>query len=134
MRRTKQVPARPAVGPCARWAGDPEIIREIMDRIGDKWTMLTVSTLSDGPLRYTDLHRAIPGISQRMLTLTLRQLTRDGLIGRTSYPEVPPRVEYTLTPLGDSLVGAVQVMANWSVDNHETIRANREDYDLAESG
>jgi DNA-binding HxlR family transcriptional regulator len=95
--------------------------------------MLVIATLSDGSLRYTDLHLSIPGISQRMLTRTLRQLTRDGLIIRTSYPEVPPRVEYTLTPLGESLFSTVVAMASWSVDHHETIRANRGRYDATES-
>ncbi|MFC9691219.1 winged helix-turn-helix transcriptional regulator [Kribbella sp. NPDC056951] len=125
---------RATAGPCANWPGDPDFIRELMERTGDKWTMLVVATLSDGPLRYTELQHSVPGISQRMLTLTLRQLTRDGLITRTSYPEVPPRVEYALTPLGRSLLGAVLAMAAWSVENHEEVRANRERYDLLESG
>jgi DNA-binding HxlR family transcriptional regulator len=81
---------RDVPGPCARWGNDGLVIREILDRVGDKWSVLVVGTLQGAPMRYTDLQHAIPGISQRMLTLTLRQLRRDGLITRTAYAEVPP--------------------------------------------
>jgi DNA-binding HxlR family transcriptional regulator len=100
-------------------------IRQVLDRIGDKWTMLIVATLRDGPLRYTELQRDIPGISQRMLTLTLRQLQQDGLVTRTAYAEVPPRVEYTLTPLSRSLLEIVTLLIGWASDHHDEIRANR---------
>src|SRR5438309_328489 len=90
-----------AIGPCARIPADHmAFVRQVLDRVGDKWSMLIVANLQDGPLRYTDLQRRIPGISQRMLTHTLRQLQQDGLITRTAYAEVPPRVEYALEPLG----------------------------------
>src|SRR6476661_1805665 len=79
-------------------------IRAILDRICNKWTLLIVATLDQGTLRFTDLHHQIPGISQRMLTLTLRNLERDGLISRAVHAEVPPRVEYTLTAAGKSLI------------------------------
>lgn len=79
-------------------------IRAVLDRICDKWTLLIVTTLERGRLRFTDLQRQVPGISQRMLTLTLRNLERDGLVSRTVYAEVPPRVEYALTPTGQSLI------------------------------
>jgi DNA-binding HxlR family transcriptional regulator len=97
----------------------------VLDRIGDKWTMLTISTLSAGALRYSDLQASIPGISQRMLTQTLKHLERDGLITRTAYPEVPPRVEYELTELGRSLLDAVTAMAGWADTHHTEIARKR---------
>ncbi|MBB4686741.1 winged helix-turn-helix transcriptional regulator [Amycolatopsis jiangsuensis] len=97
----------------------------MLDRIGDKWTVLVVSTLSAGALRYSDLQASIAGISQRMLTQTLKHLERDGLITRTAYPEVPPRVEYELTDLGRSLLGAVTAMAGWAAAHHSEIARNR---------
>jgi DNA-binding HxlR family transcriptional regulator len=114
-------------GPCAHWSDDDaDFIRHILDRVGDKWSVLVVGTLEGGPLRYTELIHAIPGISQRMLTLTLRQLTQDGLVSRTAYAEVPPRVEYELTSLGRSLLSTVLALAAWAVDNHEQIARNRQ--------
>lgn len=112
-------------GPCRTWPVDSGFIREVLDQIGDKWTMLTVSTLSDGPLRYSDLHASIAGISQRMLTQTLKRLQCDGLITRTAYAEVPPRVEYELTTLGRSLLDTVTAMAGWAVAHHREIADNR---------
>jgi DNA-binding HxlR family transcriptional regulator len=88
-------------------------IRMILDRICDKWTLLIVATLDHQRLRFTDLQRQIPGISQRMLTLTLRNLERDGLVSRTAYAEVPPRVEYALTPIGRSLIPPALALAGW---------------------
>ncbi|GIH25735.1 HxlR family transcriptional regulator [Acrocarpospora phusangensis] len=122
---------RALAGPCARWPEDSDFVREVLERAGDKWSTLVVATLEDGPLRYTDIHHSIPGISQRMLTLTLRHLRRDGLITRTSYPEVPPRVEYALTPLGSSLLATVLALAAWAVDHHVEIRRNRARFDAA---
>lgn len=80
-------------------------LRRILDQICNKWTLLIVATLDQRTLRFTDLHQQVPGISQRMLTLTLRNLERDGLVDRTVHAEVPPRVEYALTPTGRSLLG-----------------------------
>src|SRR5690348_4103622 len=77
-------------GVCSGWPKESGFIREVLGRIGDKWTVLTIGTLRDGPLRYSELHAVVPGISQRMLTLTLQQLARDGLITRAAYAEVPP--------------------------------------------
>lgn len=126
-RLVRQVP-----GPCSQWADeDADHIREVLDRVGDKWSVLVVGTLEAGPLRYTDLVWAIPGISQRMLTLTLRQLTRDGVLRRHAYAEVPPRVEYELTPLGRSLLETVLALSSWAVDNHKAIRLNRNEFDRA---
>ena len=117
-------------GPCAGWPAESiDIIRDVLDRAGDKWSVLAIATLQDGPLRYSDLHRAISGISQRMLTLTLRQLLRDGLVTRTAYAEVPPRVEYELTPLGTTLLDTVRSLAQWAVTHHGEIRENRARFD-----
>ncbi|MFG3661542.1 winged helix-turn-helix transcriptional regulator [Streptomyces sp. NPDC047706] len=117
-------------GPCARWPPENRaIIRQILDRAGDKWSALVIATLNDGPLRYTDLLRRIPGISQRMLTLTLRQLHRDGLITRTAYAEVPPRVEYDLTPLGATLHDIVVSLIDWAGLHHDEISRNRARFD-----
>ncbi len=104
-------------------------IRSVLDRIGDKWTLLVVSTLHDGKLRFTELQQHIPGISQRMLTLTLRNLERDGLVTRTVHAEVPPRVEYELTELADSLIPHAVALADWAVEHNPTIAANRASYD-----
>ena len=117
--------ARQFCGPCQTWPEDSAFIREVLDRIGDKWTMLIVSTLSAGLLRYSDLQASIPGISQRMLTQTLKHLERDGLLTRTAYAEVPPRVEYELTDLGRSLMDAVTAMAGWAAAHHSEIARNR---------
>lgn len=117
--------ARQISGPCRTWPEDSAFIREVLDRIGDKWTVLVISTLNVGLLRYSDVQASIPGISQRMLTLTLRHLERDGLITRTAYAEVPPRVEYELTDLGRSLMDAVMAMAGWAAAHHSEIARNR---------
>ena len=116
-----------AVGPCARIPAEHmEFIRQTLDRVGDKWSLLLIAVVEAGPLRYTDLQRQVPGISQRMLTLTLRQLQEDGLVTRTAYAEVPPRVEYSLTPLGRGLHEIVTSLIGWAADHHDEIRANRE--------
>lgn len=121
---------RQAPGPCARWDDEnASFIREILDLVGDKWSVLVIGTLADGAVRYSDLADAIPGVSQRMLTLTLKQLRRDGLVERTAYPEVPPRVEYRLTPLGTSLLSTVLALADWSATHFAEIRRNRMAYD-----
>lgn len=119
--------AAAAIGPCAAIPAEHMgFIRETLDRVGDKWSLLIIAVLEPGPLRYTDLQRQVPGISQRMLSLTLRQLTEDGLITRAAYAEVPPRVEYTLAPLGRSLHEIVTSLIGWAADHHDEIRANRE--------
>ncbi|MFF4248747.1 winged helix-turn-helix transcriptional regulator [Streptomyces sp. NPDC001822] len=104
-------------------------IRAVLDRICDKWTLLVVATLDEGRLRFTELHTAIPGVSQRMLTLTLRNLERDGLVSRTAYAEVPPRVEYALTSLGKSLIAPALTLASWAVAHDAEIRASRAAHD-----
>lgn len=102
-----------------------EFIRQVLDRVGDKWSLLIIVGLEDGPLRYTDLQRNVAGISQRMLSLTLRQLHEDGLVTRTAYAEVPPRVEYSLTPLSRGLHEIVKQLFVWASEHHEEIRAHR---------
>jgi DNA-binding HxlR family transcriptional regulator len=113
-------------GPCAAIPAEQmAFVRQILDRIGDKWSMLVIAVLEAGPLRYTDLQREVPGISQRMLTLTVRQLQQDGLVTRTAYAEVPPRVEYALTPMGRSLHQIVTSLITWVADHHSQIREHR---------
>lgn len=108
-------------------------IRAVLDRIGDKWTLLVVATLHDGRMRFTELQQRIPGISQRMLTRTLRQLERDGLTSRTAYAEVPPRVEYELTELGRTLVPPALTLAEWAAEHNPAIRRSRTEYDSRSS-
>ncbi|MFI1753354.1 winged helix-turn-helix transcriptional regulator [Streptomyces sp. NPDC020571] len=115
-----------ATGPCASIPAEHmAFVRQVLDRVGDKWSMLIIAVLENGPLRYTDLQRRIPGISQRMLTHTLRQLVEDGLITRTAYAEVPPRVEYALAPLGRGLREIVMQLIGWAADHHAEIRTHR---------
>ncbi|MFB7252516.1 winged helix-turn-helix transcriptional regulator [Microbacterium sp. NPDC056234] len=102
-----------------------ELVRDILARVGDKWTVLIITSLADGPTRFTTLHEQVAGISQRMLSHTLRALVRDGLITRTAYAEVPPRVEYNLTPLGQSLADAVSHLVGWVQANQTEILDNR---------
>jgi DNA-binding HxlR family transcriptional regulator len=102
---------------------------EVLDRIGSKWAVHVVQLLGMRPLRFTDLRRGIDGISQRMLTVTLRGLERDGLVTRTVYAVVPPRVEYALTPLGSTLVPAVRALLQWADEHVSQIAAARVAYD-----
>lgn len=104
-------------------------IRRVLDRIGDKWTLLVVSTLHENRIRFTGLQHHIPGISQRMLTLTLRHLERDGLVSRTVYAEIPPRVEYALTPMGQTLIGPAVTLAEWVVEHDPGIARSQASYD-----
>ena len=106
-------------------------ISEILSRIGDKWTMLVVSMLGNGPMRFNELRREIGGISQRMLTLTLRGLERDGLVTRTVYPTVPPRVDYELTELVETLLEPIVGVAAWARAHRASIAEARAVYDKA---
>ncbi len=108
-------------------------VRQILDRIADKWSLLAIALLEGRTLRFTELQREIDGISQRMLTVTLRQLERDGLVTRTVYPVVPPRVEYALTPLGASLHSTVQALVTWTESNQDEVAAARAAYDAREA-
>jgi DNA-binding HxlR family transcriptional regulator len=104
-------------------------VREVLNRVGDKWSVFIVSLLGDGPKRFSELRRTIEGISQRMLTLTLRGLERDGLVTRTVYPTIPPRVEYQLTELGRTLRKPIQSLAKWAQENRERIQQSRNRFD-----
>ncbi|MFJ3802511.1 winged helix-turn-helix transcriptional regulator [Streptomyces sp. NPDC090088] len=104
-------------------------IREVLDRIGDKWSSLVVMRLGQRTHRFNELHREIDGISQRMLTLTLRQLVRDGLVSRTAYATVPPRVDYELTELGRTLIAPITALHEWAVAHRDDIRQARVDHD-----
>jgi len=92
-------------------------ISTLLQRIGDKWTVLVVSTLGEGPRRFNELRREIPSVSQRMLTLTLRNLERDGLVSRAVTPSIPPRVDYALTQMGHSLLTPVSALSQWALDH-----------------
>lgn len=104
-------------------------IRGILDRIGDKWTLLVVATLHGERMRFGELQQRIPGVSQRMLTRTLRHLERDGLVRRTVFAEVPPRVEYDLTPTGRTLVEPAVTLAEWAIEHNPEIERSQRDYD-----
>ena len=106
-------------------------IRDVLDRFGDKWSLLAILNLGhSGKVRFNELKSRIDGISQRMLTVTLRSLERDGLVTRKIYAEVPPRVEYELTPLGTSLLQQIWEMAQWASGSIDQILEARKAYDL----
>ncbi|TRW99151.1 helix-turn-helix transcriptional regulator [Paracoccus sp. M683] len=125
----------PGTGPADDAANGPGLldacvpVRLILNRIGDKWSMLIVMALCGGSLRFNQLKRGIDGISQRMLTLTLRGMERDGLITRTVIPTTPPRVEYALTDLGRSLRAPVEVLGQWAITNEPAIAAAQARFD-----
>ncbi|TQL43093.1 HxlR family transcriptional regulator [Leucobacter komagatae] len=114
---------------CAVDEQQAEVFRSILARVGDKWSMMLIGMLQQGPYRFTELKRMTPGISARMLTFTLRQLERDGLVERTVYAEIPPRVEYRATRLGSTLVGPVMAIAEWASTHQAEIVAFRDQYD-----
>ena len=105
------------------------LVGDVLARIGDKWTVFVVRLLADGPMRFNEMKRAVDGISQRMLTLTLRGLERDGLVTRTVFPTVPPRVDYALTDLGQTLIQMLQGLGEWAIEHRPTIVAARAAYD-----
>ena len=104
-------------------------ISALLQRIGDKWSLLVVQTLGEGSKRFNELRREIPSVSQRMLTLTLRNLERDGLVNRTVTPTIPPRVDYELTELGQSLQKPICGLATWAMDHVEAIHAAQARFD-----
>ena len=108
---------------------DCRAVSDVLARVGDKWSVLVVTLLGQGPRRFNELRRAIGGISQRMLTLTLRGLERDGLVTRTVFPTVPPRVDYDLTPLGRDLLNPVSALGDWAIRNQAKIVRAREQFD-----
>lgn len=103
--------------------------RQVVNRIGDRWSLLVLYALENGTLRFQELRRTVEGVSQKMLTQTLRTLERDGLVSRTVYPSVPPKVEYALTPLGRGLTKRIAAIREWAYDNIDTIEQARADFD-----
>jgi DNA-binding HxlR family transcriptional regulator len=110
---------------------DCRIVREILDLVGDKWTLYIIATLRNGPVRFNELRRQIDGISQRMLTINLRGLERDGLVKRTMFPTIPPRVDYELTEVGRTLLAPVMALVTWANGNQENIQDARVRYDAS---
>ncbi|MFJ3222875.1 winged helix-turn-helix transcriptional regulator [Streptomyces sp. NPDC086783] len=131
---TAVTPQAADLDPC----GQPEHpdcgIRDVLDRVGDKWSVLVIVELAGGPRRFRQLQRAIDGISQRMLTLTVRRLERDGLVQRTVYPTVPAQVDYRLTETGASLTHLVKALADWSLTHRTAIADARHAYDQQHPG
>ncbi len=105
-------------------------VSDVLARVGDKWSVLVVTRLGSGPMRFNELRRSISGISQRMLTLTLRGLERDGLVTRTVFATIPPRVDYQLTPLGRDLLVPVSALGEWAIRNQSKIARAREQFDV----
>ena len=114
-------------------AEDCRAVSEVLSRVGDKWTVLVVSTLGEGPKRFNELRRALGSISQRMLTLTLRGLERDGLVTRTVFATIPPRVDYELTKLGRSLLEPVSALGLWARKNRAVTQDARSRFDGAKT-
>jgi DNA-binding HxlR family transcriptional regulator len=125
----RQVPLSDYKDVCLIRGDQGRAIRGLLDRIADKWALLILATLHAQRLRFTELQQRIPGISQRMLTLTLRKLERDGLVIRTAHAEVPPRVEYEPSELAASLIPHAVALANWAIEHNPDIDAHREEYD-----
>ena len=109
-------------------------VASVLSRVGDKWSVFVIMMLSDGPKRFNELKRMINGISQRMLTLTLRGLERDGLVTRTIFPTIPPRVDYELTDLGRGLQEPVKALGQWAMDHLTQISAARTQFDRRNDG
>jgi DNA-binding HxlR family transcriptional regulator len=109
--------------------GSCQIANDVISLVGDKWSVLVVSTLGNGRLRFSELKRAVEGISQKMLTTTLRGLERDGYLTRTVFPTVPPRVDYELTELGYELLEPVSALGRWAITNHARVLDARRTYD-----
>jgi DNA-binding HxlR family transcriptional regulator len=112
-------------------SSDPMAVRELLTKIGDKWTIFIILSLDllGGRARFSELERAVPGVSQRMLSLTLKNLERDGLVIRELFPEVPPRVEYEITDLGKSLLRPTQGLVDWAEAKWEQVRKAQVRYD-----
>ena len=115
-------------------SGDCRAVSTVLARIGDKWSVLIVRLLGDGPRRFSEIKRMVGGISQRMLTLTLRGLERDGLVTRTVFPTIPPRVDYELTDLGRSLWKPIEALGAWAQENMDEIAAARQRFDARHDG
>ena len=118
-------------GPCVAPGDSSEcqVVREFLSQLGDKWTLLVILALSNAPMRFNALQRAVLGISHRMLTVTLRKLERDGLVHRATPTTALPHADYTLTPLGISFIDPVMAVANWAIGAYPQIEMNRERFD-----
>ena len=116
-----------------RPSSDCTAVNDILSTIGDKWTVLIVMTLSKGPMRFNEIRRAVDGISQRMLTLTLRGLERDGFATRTVFPTVPPRVDYALTELGKTLIQPLTAIGAWAIAHRDEVADARANFDDAKA-
>ncbi|MDG4878518.1 helix-turn-helix domain-containing protein [Mesorhizobium sp. WSM4935] len=130
----ERVSDRPKSGFVEHHPDDCRAVGQILDRIGDKWTVMVVGALSNGPLRFNAIMREIGGVSHRMLTLTLRGLERDGLVTRTAYATIPPKVEYELTELGRSLIEPLRVLATWAIKHRPAMERARAKFEPAKSG
>jgi len=106
-------------------------VADVLARIGDKWTVYIVRLLAGGPMRFSEMRRAVSAISQRMLSLTLRGLERDGLVTRTVTPSIPPRVDYELTPKGLTLIEPLKAVGQWAIANRDYVESSRMKYDRA---
>src|SRR6266852_7212770 len=133
MTRAKPQEGTPLIPSNLHVPEDCRAVSEILARVGDKWTVLVVGVLGDGPKRFSEIRRALGSISQRMLTLTLRGLERDGLVTRTVFPTIPPRVEYELTRLGRSLLEPVSTLGLWARQNRSAIHDARRRFDVAQN-
>ena len=128
-------PSEAACGPAGNGepgpAGEPTSCRarEVLQRVGDKWSVYVIDLLGQGTMRFTEVHRAIDGITARMLTVTLRGLERDGIVTRTIHPVIPPRVEYALTPMGRTLLDTIGQLVTWADRHLDEIDAARAAYD-----
>lgn len=132
--RNTDVPtlAREAEAALAQPLAESCFVRDVLERVGDKWSVLLVAQLHGGPRRFSELLHATDGLSQRMLTRTLRLLERDGLVWREVRPTAPPQVSYGLTPLGLSLAGPLNTLVEWAVQNRTEVRTARHAYDRAD--
>jgi DNA-binding HxlR family transcriptional regulator len=119
----------PALPPQPHLHEDCRAVASILARVGDKWSVLVIMMLADGPKRFNEIKRKIEGISQRMLTLTLRGLERDGLVTRTVFPTIPPRVDYELTDLGRGLQTPVMALGRWAFEHKQQIESARTEFD-----
>ncbi|MCP4621010.1 MAG: helix-turn-helix transcriptional regulator [Bradyrhizobium sp.] len=119
----------PALQPHSHEGADCRAVASVLSRVGDKWSVLIIMLLIDGPRRFNELKRMVGGISQRMLTLTLRGLERDGLLTRTVFPTIPPRVDYELTELGRGLAQPVKALGQWAFEHQPQIQGARDKFD-----
>src|SRR6202023_1501104 len=119
----------PVLPPQPDLDGDCRAVASVLARVGDKWSVFVIMLLGNGPRRFNEIKRMVGGISQRMLTLTLRGLERDGLVTRTVFPTIPPRVDYELTDLGRGLSKPVEALGRWAIDHQTEIQAARTRYD-----